>query len=291
MKRFISRSLQNTQILGLTLLCKLPPQLFVKTFNFLNKLFVRYPISIAVNKKVSQDAQCTLFTVKDDGDKLTITHPGRIRLYRNRIKSRLDELIELYPISDIKFSADDLIVDCGANIGEVTKALQNKYQVHAICIEPEAKEVIALRQNTLSEKTNIYQTLLWKEDSTITFYQNNESANSTVFTNNDTAKGIECEAKKLTTILKNDSLFKKNGKIKLLKVEAEGAEPEILEGASDILPKVEYVVIDCGPERASSEEKNTVIAVLQILLQYNFRPIKFNHQRTAFLFSNKNYHE
>jgi FkbM family methyltransferase len=289
MKKNISRQLQNVQLLGLSLLCKLPPQFFVQIFNLLNTLIMHYPVTITVNKKELEDKQYTLYTIKDNQDTLCITHPGRVRLYRNQIKSRLDKLTELYPISDIKFSADDLIVDCGANIGEVTKAIQNKYKVHAICIEPEAKEVVALRHNTLSEKTAIYQTLLWNKETTITFYQNNESADSTVFIKNENDKGVAYEARTLTSIIRNDHLFKKIGNIKLLKVEAEGAEPEILEGAEAVLPQVEYIAVDCGPERSTSKERNTVIPVLTFLLKHGFEPLRFNHDRTAFLFKNTNY--
>lgn len=37
--------------------------------------------------------------------------------------------------------------------------------------------------------------------------------------------------------------------MKLLKVEAEGAEPEVLLGSRDILRNVDYVTVACGPER------------------------------------------
>lgn len=35
----------------------------------------------------------------------------------------------------------------------------------------------------------------------------------------------------------------------LLKVEAEGFEPEVLQGAERILHKIRFVSVDCGPER------------------------------------------
>ena len=38
--------------------------------------------------------------------------------------------------------------------------------------------------------------------------------------------------------------------IKLLKIEAEGAELEVLQGSVDTLSNVEYISVDYGPERA-----------------------------------------
>ena len=44
------------------------------------------------------------------------------------------------------------------------------------------------------------------------------------------------------------------GNIKLLKVEAEGNEPEVLVGAEHTLTKTEYVTVDFGGERESSKK-------------------------------------
>ena len=45
-------------------------------------------------------------------------------------------------------------------------------------------------------------------------------------------------------------------KIKLLKVEAEGAEPEVLLGTAKILKRIEFISVDCGPERGLEIRKN-----------------------------------
>ena len=54
-----------------------------------------------------------------------------------------------------------------------------------------------------------------------------------------------------------NKFFKKSklGKIKLLKLEAEGYEPEILLGANKILDKIEYIAIDGGYERGKNSEE------------------------------------
>jgi len=37
--------------------------------------------------------------------------------------------------------------------------------------------------------------------------------------------------------------------IRLLKVEAEGAEPEVLLGAVPVFAQIDYITVACGPER------------------------------------------
>ena len=59
-------------------------------------------------------------------------------------------------------------------------------------------------------------------------------------------------------------------KIKLIKVEAEGFEPEILQGLKKYLNYVEYITIDCGFERGISQE-STRTDVLKILENNNFK--------------------
>ena len=44
-------------------------------------------------------------------------------------------------------------------------------------------------------------------------------------------------------------------RIKLFKLEAEGFEPEILEGAEEILQTIEFISIDGGYERGKNQEE------------------------------------
>ena len=50
--------------------------------------------------------------------------------------------------------------------------------------------------------------------------------------------------------------------IKLLKIDAEGYEPEVLSGSIATLSQTEYVAVDFGPERGL-EQKDTIIAIVK----------------------------
>ena len=73
--------------------------------------------------------------------------------------------------------------------------------------------------------------------------------------------------------------------IKLFKVEAEGFEPEVIEGAVETLKRTEYLCVDFGSERGV-EQENTVIEVNNILLKNNFALIEFSYYRYIGLYKN-----
>jgi len=72
--------------------------------------------------------------------------------------------------------------------------------------------------------------------------------------------------------------------IRLLKVEAEGMEPEVLAGAHQTLQRVDYVAVDAGPERGG---ENTVPAVLNALTSAGFEVLDCYLVRGTFLLRRK----
>ena len=83
-----------------------------------------------------------------------------------------------------------------------------------------------------------------------------------------------------------DSLnYKKN--IKLFKIDAEGFEPEVLEGSLETLPLINYISVDFGPERGV-EQSNTVPQVNKFLYENNFNLVDFSNLRTVGLYKNSN---
>ena len=76
-----------------------------------------------------------------------------------------------------------------------------------------------------------------------------------------------------------------NGNIKCLKLEAEGAETEILEGLGDKLKFIKYISADLGFERGVNEE-STLAAVSNFLLSNNFEILAIGKKRLCVLFKN-----
>ena len=80
-----------------------------------------------------------------------------------------------------------------------------------------------------------------------------------------------------------------NKQIKLLKLEAEGAEPEVLLGCENILTNIEYISADLGPERGPKGEM-TLVPVANYLLSRGFTWLQFDPAggtRMTCLFQNR----
>ena len=71
--------------------------------------------------------------------------------------------------------------------------------------------------------------------------------------------------------------FKIKEKIKLLKVDAEGFEPEVLNGSVLTLKKTEYVSIDF--EQKEDKSDTTVVQVNEFLYENNFSLCGFSQHR------------
>ena len=130
---------------------------------------------------------------------------------------------------------------------------------------------------------NIFNLGLWnKSNKDIDFYLSDEFGDSSIIPINKFSKKISI---KTTTL--NEVIEKINGRIKLLKIEAEGAEPEILEGLSNKLNMVEYITIDCGFERGINQD-STISECSNYLIKNNFSMVGFNSPRIVVLFKNNN---
>lgn len=184
-------------------------------------------------------------------------------------------------INDLDIPEKATILDCGANIGEVGMALRLKsgtIDYHAF--EPSDPEHRLCQLNN-PQGTSV-KAALWKETGTLTFYSKKASADSSAIEMEDfdaviNVKAITleeyCRAKNITDIF-------------LLKLEAEGAEPEVLEGAANMLGKIRYIAADCGFERGK-EKASTAPAVTNFLLSHGFEMLAIRPKRTTILFKNK----
>ena len=77
-------------------------------------------------------------------------------------------------------------------------------------------------------------------------------------------------------------------KVKLLKLEAEGFEPEILIGAGDRIKDIEYIAIDGGYERGIDEQQ-TFTTLTNFLINNSFEIADIYFPRYRALFKNLNF--
>jgi hypothetical protein len=117
------------------------------------------------------------------------------------------------------------------------------------------------------------------------FYNKNENGDSSLFQPDKKSKSI----KLFTTTLDDALPSLKVESVALLKLEAEGAEPEILLGAKNTLSKTWFVTADLGPERGL-EQARTFDKVNELLVSNNFELIGRNPGgRECFLYRNNKF--
>lgn len=193
----------------------------------------------------------------------------------NGWQRRRSKLNSYYHIDLIDFADGDIVIDCGANIGEIFHVIKDRNDsVNYIGIEPSLNEYLCLEKN--SEESQNYNNALWHEQTTLDFYLSSDHADSAVHEPSKYDNVVRVEAITLSDVIAKN-------RIKFLKLEAEGAEPEVLKGAGDKLRNIEFISADLGFERGK-KQTSTLPEVANILFANGFSLIKVEQSRLICLF-------
>ena len=251
-----------------------------------NRLWWQMPIAVSWN------ADAGLYVVEDRAPanaaanqphRIMIARPERIYRYRRGVAHRVDKLAAKYFIDRVPLSAGDVVIDCGANVGEIGLHVQSRAAVQVIAIEPSAPEAGACDHNVFAGERKTHRLALWHSQGEQTFYDSNTTGDSSLIA----PANVPTSATTVpTTTL--DRLVATEGvdRIQLLKIEAEGAEPEILAGAAQTLSRVAHCTIDCGPERGPSEA-HVIPEVCNRMIGRGFELLDVNLERQIFWFRNR----
>jgi FkbM family methyltransferase len=163
-------------------------------------------------------------------------------------------------LDSIDIKPGDTVVDCGANVGDLELYFRfNNLNVNYIGFEPSPREFDCLRNN-ISQGT-AFNMGLWDSDGSIPFYVSIENSDGSFI-----EPPVYTEVRKIK-IARLDSLITQ--RIRFLKVEAEGGEPEVIRGCERILSNIEWISVDVGFERGVGKE-STLVDVTNYLLGKNF---------------------
>ncbi len=215
---------------------------------------------------------------KDSGKRVYVSHRKRLRLYKNGIDRRMQWVLSDYCFDSGLVRKGDLVVDVGANIGEIG-LWATEHSADYIAFEPDPSAYKALVRNVPGGK--LLEIGLSDQAGRASFFLDTANADSTLFSVGESSQQIEIAIDTMDNILAEQE---PDRPIRLLKVEAEGMEPEVLRGASATLARCEYVAVDAGPERGG---ENTVPAVLSVLYEAGFEVIRCYLRRGTFLFERK----
>jgi FkbM family methyltransferase len=220
-----------------------------------------------------------LYFAADRDGGIWFATPKRSVFLNGGVQRRVEGLARAYRLADIRFDDGDVVVDVGANIGEIGLWLRtHTLAVRYIAFEPSPREYSCLTRNAGAAET--HNLGLWKETGQLKFYFNSEEADSSFIEPSrfDQCRDVPCC--RLDEIVSGVP-------VKLLKVDAEGAEPEVLEGARDLLQYCEYVVVDAGPERGP-DQAVTAPNVINYMVQRGFDVVHINTVRLVVAFQNRN---
>ncbi len=209
-------------------------------------------------------------------------HKRRARLFVDGLRARGREIGEDYLLGNIRFDEGDVIVDCGANIGDLGlyfAAIRKK--VRMIGFEPSPVEygllVKNLEANPYIEPIGVQNVALWEQTADgIDFFVKSQTADSSIIPITDFDRKITVSCRRLDEMVSRRPY-------RLLKLEAEGAEPEILRGATGILDCFDYVSVDAGFERGVKQEM-TAPEVTRFLFANDFELVALNPKRVTLLF-------
>lgn len=197
--------------------------------------------------------------------------------YKDGLSMRAQQLGRAYFCHLIDFKESDLIIDCGANVGDLELYFrENNLRIRYVGIEPSPKEYMCLQKNVKGSQT--YNVGLWSEESSLNFFVSSDNADSSFIEPLRYSETVSVNTTRLDTLISEP--------VKLLKIEAEGAEPEALLGCSQLLPKIEYISADLGFERGVLQE-STLAPVTNYLLKNGFELITVGYPRVVALFKRR----
>ena len=189
---------------------------------------------------------------KEWGQKVKISNHGRgFWLYRNGIGAREDFIFKSYCLQNIEFRQGDIVFDCGANSGDLFLSFSKLININNYYgFEPNPTDFNVLRFNVHGSK-NLFNLALGNVDKNLDFYVATNGGDSSIVEPQKYTEKIIVKCIRLDSFM----VEKEIDHIKLLKIEAEGFEPEILEGLGDKIRNCEYIALDGGYERGKDCEQ------------------------------------
>jgi len=248
--------------------------------NYLSVLLENFISSIrGRNQKFSYDKNENIFSIYEQGKERKFFNKIRgFWLYRNGIKNRGKFIFSSYCLQNITFNINDVIIDCGANYGDLILELEKYIKPsNYVAIEPNPSDFEILKLN--ANNSILINKALGNFNGVLPFYVSTERGDSSLIEPKYFDKVIEVQVVRLDKLIHDLNL----NKIKLLKIEAEGYEPEILKGAGKMLGRFEYIAVDGGYERGIHCEQ-TFTTITNYLLNNNFeiKDIYFPWYRALF---------
>jgi FkbM family methyltransferase len=151
-----------------------------------------------------------------------------------------EQQLRIYGSQNHWIKPGDVVLDCGANIGTVTREALNAGASKVIAIEPASENLECLRRNFAPEiasgKVVVYPKGVWDKDDWLQLHVHRDNAAADSFLIHSDKSTATQEKLPLTTIDKMVDELKLE-RVDFIKMDIEGAEPRALAGAKATLAK------------------------------------------------------
>ena len=178
--------------------------------------------------------------------------------YKRGVAARLQRLEGQYMFSALD-PPPGPVLDVGAHAGEFSLLAANAGRtVYAVEADPDA--LACLRRNLAGrEAVTVIDAVVWNREEELEFHLAPADSDSSVFA----AAQITGTVRRRATTL--DRIAEEHGidGLAFLKCDAEGAEPEVLEGGRELLRRTARIAIDTGPERKGRRTSDACEALLR----------------------------
>jgi len=157
---------------------------------------------------------------------------------------------EGYENSEVVISAGDVVIDCGSHVGVFARFALRRGAARVVCIEMDDLNFSCLCENIASEsqRTLAFHEALWSRPTSLNFIPGFYSDCHRV------AEGGACTYSKSARSLDEIVAQTHLGQVDFIKIDVEGAEPEVLEGALETIrrhrPKLALAVYHDRTEEA-----------------------------------------
>lgn len=195
------------------------------------------------------------------GIALRVKDRSQLRLYEQIF---VEDVFCVNKVNILLRKKDPVIFDIGANCGFFTARVLDYWpNAKVYAFEPNGKLLQDIRHtlelNEIEEKVVCVESAMGKSDGRAIFYQNRSPISSSLVRGKVAQRRIVKQSYVDVTSLNRYVAENTIREIDLLKIDVEGSERDVLEGATDVLGKVFLLLIEVHPPFATVEEIQDIV--------------------------------